>query len=738
MSVEFFGIYEKTLFRDEKNAATYFSMKIQEPIKERNRYGCIIVSAHIPEYTTGLPIYVSGEWTSSQRGPLLKAKTVKEEAWNKVFTASYLSCACNGISYKTCCNLVEKYGQSVFDCLCHKTPAEICMGVRGLTERKAAKLSEAVGATIVQRETFEFILHYGGLYTSAVKLCKEYGSSAKKKLCEDPFGVGMKFGLTFEQCDLIARDMGGHAASEKRIAAAANAIMNRNTQNGNVYICQNALLQKMEALLEKSVYPEPLPTSVLVNGILRNDNLFVEQDKQPRVFQTSLRFAEINTALQIKRLMETSQSLGFKDSLVDKVQKSCNIQYAPQQREAFQCLNQTGIAVITGGPGTGKTTVINGIITAYELLHPDKTVRLCAPTGRAAQRMMESTGKVAVTLHRLLEYRPFGNNGEVTHKTADDPIDADFIVVDESSMLDVDLANIFLSAVKSGTLVLFVGDINQLPSVGAGNVLHDFIQSNRIPVYRLTTIYRQAKESPIVANAFAINSGSDELIRNEEFLVGFAKSPEKVKLAVMELVRKLYNKADPFETQVLVSTYKGESGVNVLNRELQAIVNPRDENKKELKYGSRIFREGDKVLMLNNNYEAGYYNGDLGSIVRIDGGNMFIRLLDKQICLTHEMFDDVNLAYAMSVHKSQGSEFPNVIIALPYEPMTMLKRNLLYTAITRAKRTVFLVSENGALAKAVATGETGKRKTRLADRLKEMIKPTEGREGITKQSDPAA
>lgn len=277
--------------------------------------------------------------------------------------------------------MVDKYGTRVFDCLRTETPEAISEGVRGLTVRKAAKLSEIVSTTIIQRELFEFILHYGGFYTTAVKLCKEYGGAAKKKLCENPFDIGMRFGLSFEQCDLIARDMGGHAASENRIAAAANTIMSRNSMRGNVYMYQTALIQKMETMLEKSVYPEPIPSSVIVDGILHNDKLYIESDKLNRVFLSSLRFAEINTAIQIKRLMESAQQLRYRESMVDIVQENCHIQYAPQQREAFQCLKQTGVAIITGGPGTGKTTVINGIISAYETMYPKKTVRLCAPTG---------------------------------------------------------------------------------------------------------------------------------------------------------------------------------------------------------------------------------------------------------------------------------------------------------------------------------------------------------------------
>lgn len=721
MSIEIFGIYEKTLFRDNQSAATYFSLRVPETVKERNKYGCIVVSAHIPSYNKGIPLYIEGEWTKSQKGYLFKASVVREEAWHKAFTASYLSSICKGISYKTGVKIVEKYGRNVFSHLCNDDPKDISDGILFFSAAKARKLSEAITNTVVQRELFDFILKYGGFYSTAVKLCKEYGSAAKSVLCKNPFEIGMKFGLNFEQCDLIAKDMGSHAASQRRLCAAANTCISRYSSRGNTYMAQNALIQSMERILEKSAYPEPMPYSIIANGIVQNEHLFIEEDFLDRVFLKSLRFAEMNVAVQMKRLMASAKKLNFNEALIDEIQRICKIKYAPQQREAFSCLKKTGIAVVTGGPGTGKTTTINGIIKAYETLLPNNKVRLCAPTGRAAQRMMESTGKEAVTIHRLLDYRPFGNNGEVMHKTADDPIDADFIVVDEASMLDIDLANIFLSAVKSETLVLFVGDTNQLPSVGPGDVLHDIIVSDTVPVYQLTTVYRQAKESPIVANAITINEGLDELIENEDFQIIYRENPLEIKNSVVETVKRLFDKSNPFETQVLVPTHKGDAGVAALNNVLQEMLNPHQDGKKEKKFGSKTYRVGDKILMLNNNYTDGYFNGDLGTVESISDDEMTVCLLDKHIKLSNELMEDVSLAYAMSIHKSQGSEFKNVIVALPYQPTSMLKRNLLYTAITRAKKTVTIVSEYGAVAKSIVTAETGKRKTRLTERLKENL-----------------
>ncbi len=720
MSDKIYGVYEKTLKRDEKNAFTCFSLKVSEPLKEKNRYGCIICYAHIPLFPQGIPVCVEGDWEENERGKVFVVSSINEEPWDKASTVIYLASSCKGISYKTARKIVDLYGKELFTHMRSTDFAyELSNKIKHLNVETAVKLCDSIATTSAQRELFNFLFRFGVAYPNALKLFNEYGLSAKQEICKNPYEIGMKHGLTFRQCDEIAKNEHFSAASHPRLCAAIVACLERNVTAGHTYMYQQALQDAVKDLFEKTS-GELMPDSVIVSGLHNNKNLQLEFDELNRVFLKRIRVAEIMVAMQIRRLMTSGVELPFSETLIEKCENECNIRYASQQKEAFSCLKKSGLAIITGGPGTGKTTTINGIISAYEKMFPNNKISLCAPTGRAAQRMTESTGKEAVTIHKLLDYRPFGESG-VIHKTTDNPIDADCIVVDEASMLDIELASIFFSAIRSGTLVLLVGDVNQLPSVGAGDVLNDLINSERIPVFQLKTVYRQAAQSPIVMNANYINCGECELMKNDEFQMIFKEQAEDMAGEIVKAVKKYHNFSNPFETQVLAPTHKGPAGVTALNTSLQDLLNPHKQNELEIKYGNKTYRKNDKVIMLVNNYDKGYFNGDIGYVKKITESSMLVSLFDRDVEITRDLMDEINLAYALTIHKSQGSEFRNVIISLPYKPAIMLKRNLLYTGITRAKEKVIVVSEYGAVDKAIKTKETGKRRTRLLTRLTEVL-----------------
>ena len=724
MSEKIYGVYEKTLKRDEKNAFTCFALKVFAPLKEKNRFGCIICYANIPLYPQGIPVCVEGNWEDKDRGKIFVSTSVKEESWDKTSTIVYLSSIVKGVSYKTARKIVDVYGKDLFNRM--RSPefaSELSSSIKHLSYDVAIRLCDTIARTSSQRELFDFLFRFGIGYPVALKIFKEYGLNAKQELCNDPYEIGMKYGLSFKQCDDIAKTKHRSAADLTRLGAAIVSCMERNVNSGNTYMYQQALIDAVKTLFEKTT-GELMPDSIILSGLNENKKVQVEYDKLNRIFLRRIRIAEIIVAMQIKRLMNAKEVLSFSENLIDESELECNIKYAPQQKEAFSCLKQTGVAVVTGGPGTGKTTTLNGIISAYEKMFPKNKISLCAPTGRAAQRMSESTGREAVTMHRLLDYKPFGE-GRVIHKTMENPIDADLIVVDEASMVDIELASIFFSAVKSGTLVLLVGDVNQLPSVGAGDVLNDIINSNLIPVFQLTTVYRQAEQSPIVLNANYINLGENDLITNDDFQTIYKENVDDMSLAVIETVKKYHNSDNPFETQVLAPTHKGSAGIASLNASLQELLNPQQPNEPVLKYGAKTYRKNDKIIMLSNNYDAGYFNGDIGIVKKIGEKSMTVSILGKEIEISRDLMDDINLAYAMTIHKSQGSEFKNVIISLPYNPTVMLKRNLLYTAITRAKEKVIIVSEYGSVDKAIKTKETGKRKTCLRTRLTEVLSAKE-------------
>jgi len=334
--------------------------------------------------------------------------------------------------------------------------------------------------------------------------------------------------------------------------------------------------------------------------------------------------------------------------------------------------------------------------------------------------MSECTGESATTIHRLLEYAPFGN--DVTHRNENNPLEGDFFIVDETSMIDIEIANIFLSAVPSGALVLFVGDIDQLPSVGPGNVLSDMLASDAIPKVQLKTVYRQGLQSPIIQNAYRINNGVCAFIENDEYSTINVSNEDDISVYSIMYALHLWNPHNLFELQFLCPTRKGKNGVYALNTLLQNLLNPASGEKKEQRHGSKTFRVGDKVVLLSNNYNVGYYNGDLGIIQDVSLEGIVIKLSTKTFVLPQDNIDDLELAYAMTIHRSQGSEFRNVVVVLPANPSNMLKRNLLYTAVTRAKKRVLVLAEPTAVEVSVNTSDTGVRYSRLKERLINMLK----------------
>lgn len=719
---EIFGIYDKQFFRNEQDGTTLFALRVSDKTKERNRFGAITCLAKTIPYRKGTPLYVKGTWEAGSKGKILKVQEIWEEAWNIASAAEFLaSDICKGIGYAKARAIVSKIGPDIFRSMQQDGAEKRISNVIGVTEEQAKILCDAVKSTAVQRELFECIIRYGGFYSTVTKLIHKYGAGAKEALFSNPYQVGMEGGLSFRQCDEIAKDHGFSAASLCRLQACANAAIDQVAKAGNTYIQTDGLFFMMQKVLDNGVFAadEAPSASMLVSGVYENEKIVIEEGLVDRAYPKILYYAEKNAAFHLARLIRTAVEYPFDDSVIDYAQQVSGVEYAPQQKECFNLLRKSGVAIVTGGPGTGKTTTINGLLLAYQKMHPDKTIRLCAPTGRAAQRMAESTGMEATTIHRLLEYQPYGT--DVIHKDENNPIAADCIVVDESSMIDVLLFSILLSAIPSGALLLLVGDSNQLPSVGAGDVLHDLLLSD-IPSVRLTTVYRQAETSPIVGNANKINDGEMNLVKADDFRVRYTDQAEKIGDLILNQVQALYDPEYPFDVQVLSPTKKGSAGTFALNNRLQKALNPKRSGEPEYIYGRTIYRLRDKIILLNNNYQEGYYNGDLGTVIGIHEDGITVSVMGKAIRLTYELMGDLTLAYAMTIHKSQGSEYANVIISLPFQPSPMLKRNLLYTAVTRAKKQVIIVSENGAVQKSIRSCDTGTRKSSLLERVREIMR----------------
>lgn len=424
--------------------------------------------------------------------------------------------------------------------------------------------------------------------------------------------------------------------------------------------------------------------------------------------------AEKNVARQYARLENSKKNLSFDKKMVDEIEAKVGIKYAPQQRGAFDMCNSTGIKILTGGPGTGKTSTLKGILEALRIIIPSAVIKCCAPTGRAAQRMKESTGLESQTVHRLCEYRPFDNES-YSSKNETDPIDADIIVVDEVSMLDINLASMLLSAVRDGSFVLFVGDINQLESVGPGSVLRDLIASEKVPVYQLTKVYRQSEDSQIVANANKVKDGNMDIKEAEDFKVIRCLNEADVTIETMKIFKKNYDKEKPFDFQVLSPIKASLAGVNHINEIAQQEIYA-DNSTKHITVSRKKYHIGDKIIFLQNEPSRGFYNGDCGTITEINGNDIIIDIPGESITLSKEDFSCLKLAYDITIHKSQGSEYPVVAIPLVKRTPGMLTRNLLYTAITRAKKMVYIISEDDSMEMCIKHVTSG-RKTGLVSEI---------------------
>ena len=523
---------------------------------------------------------------------------------------------------------------------------------------------------------------------------------------------GSKIGLRFRQCDELAKRLGVSATSNIRLKQASNEVMDSFSKSGHIYTPVWMFRNKMEYFLNNSVFEEKISSSCFYS--VKNEKFFTEN---MNIYDIENKMAEERAAKNIKRLSLSSKVEPYSDNCLPIIEEKCGMTFGTQQKMAFNMLKSRGIKILTGGPGTGKTTTVKGLIYCYQLMHPDHKIKLSASTGRAAQRLAESTGIPATTVHKMLDYIPYGDDTKC--KDANDPIDADLIVVDEFSMIDLILFDKLLEAIKNNTTMLFVGDIHQLEAVGAGAVLRDLlsVKTNRIESTLLTEVFRQKDGSPIIDNSIKVNNGDTDLIVCPDFMINKEKSQEDMFNVIKDLYLNLYDKNNLYDTQILCPSYKGEAGIDKINRIIRDIVNP---NGKTLIYGFSKYREGDKVIFTKNNSDVGYYNGDIGIVKKIEDDIITVSLMNYDVVIDRECFDDLKLAYAITIHRSQGSEFTNIIVVIPKEPASMLVRNLFYTAITRAKKRVFVISENDAMDIAIKTDKTDDRRTNLPKLINEI------------------
>jgi exodeoxyribonuclease V alpha subunit len=645
-----------------------------------------------------------------------------------------------GVGPATAKKLIEHFGMDVLSII--EFRPDRLTEVDGIGPARAEMIAASYAQHRELREVMIFLQSHGITTAYAVKIYKIYGNHAIALIKENPYRLADEVeGIGFKMADRVARNIGVAFDSPYRIASGVKYVLSHAAADGHTYLPKDILVERASELLG-------VDRSLVENAIVSlavHQAVFAEEiEDHTAVYLAAFYYAEVGVCRRLLELSLTDIEWGMIniEDMLRNFQKKEKMLFAHKQREAVIEAMLNGVTVITGGPGTGKTTIINCIIKLME--QQGMTVVLAAPTGRAAKRMAETTGREAKTIHRLLEYS-YGENGPYFQKNEDNPILADAIIIDEMSMVDVLLMNNLLKAIIPGTRLVLVGDVDQLPSVGPGNVLRDIISSGIIKVVYLTEIFRQAQESMIVLNAHRINQGHMPYlnIKGGDFFFDKREKPDVILDTMFDLIcRRLpgFGSYDPMkDMQVLSPMRKGAIGVNNLNVELQRILNPPSGQKREKTLRGILFREGDKVMQIKNNYRTvwrkkmdgfvieegeGVFNGDIGYIQSIDNEEQSVVVLfddDKEVVYDFTQLDELDLAYAISVHKSQGSEFPVVIIPLAWGPPMLMTRNLLYTAVTRAMEMVIIVGRERVIEAMVRNNYIEKRYSGLSHRFRKVF-----------------
>ena len=724
------GSVDAVIFQNEENGYTVLLLRVDGEDEPITVVGCIPCAA------AGEGMTVTGVWVNHPvHGPQLSAESVERRLpQEEEDIVSYLSSGIlKGVGPATAQRLVERFGADTLRVL--EEEPERLRTIKGITAKKAMELSEAFRALTGLRQVMEFLARYDLPVYLAMAVQRTYGDNALQMLRDDPYILSRaQFGVDFAVADAIAISMGFGGDDPCRLRAAIEYELAHNAGNGHVFLPREKLLAATAQLVDVDTDMVETALDKLIDSfaVVEKPIANVRGCYLPRMYQ-----AETFVAQRLLSMLRTPvEQLRQVDKTIDAIEKEQGVSYAPLQRQAVRMAAEGGVLLLTGGPGTGKTTSLRGIVALYRRMGLD--VALLAPTGRAAKRLGEVTDCDAQTIHRALGMSYNEMTGQVAFKkNGSDPLEAHAVIVDEMSMVDLELMQALLEALRPGCRLVLVGDPDQLPSVGAGNVLGDLLRSTVVPTVSLTQVFRQAEQSAIIRNAHAVNLGQPpQLDSNQgDFFFLCRRSPDRLVQTVVELCRDRLPKnmnvpAD--QIQVLSPTRKGACGTAALNRALQAALNPPAAGKRQKQWGDVTFRVGDRVMQTKNNYDvlwekddgtagSGIFNGDVGVIQDIDssGELIVLRFDDRTATYTADLLSQLDMAYAITVHKSQSSEYPAVILVSAPAAPSLMVRGVLYTAITRARRMLIMVGDDAVPARMAENDRQQRRYSGLRRRLKE-------------------
>ena len=729
------GFVEHIVYRNEENGYTVLNLASNE----EDEVTCVGVFQMISE---GESLELTGEYTvHPSYGPQFKVQQYSIKAPEDIASIErYLgSGAIKGVGAALAARIVRKFKEDTFRII--EEEPERLAEIKGISERKAQEIAQQTEEKRELRQAMIFLQNYGISLSLAVKIYQTYQLDMYRIIQENPYRMAEDVtGVGFKIADEIAHRVGIHLDSDFRIRSGIMYVLQQASLEGHTYLPEELLTRRACELLgvdASGVEKHYMDMAIDRKLILK------QSEAEVQIYASTFYYMELNVAVMLREL---NVKYDFSETAVEqrirKIEQLSELELDEMQRTAVKEAVRSGLLVITGGPGTGKTTTINTIIQYFESEGMD--IALAAPTGRAAKRMSETTGYEAKTIHRLLELSGGMDEHAGFERNEQNPLETDVIIIDEMSMVDITLMHNLLKAVVAGTRLILVGDVNQLPSVGPGCVLKDIIDSHACNVVRLNRIFRQASESDIIVNAHKINRGEPVSLDNKSRDFFFLKRYDAnviISICIQLIRQKLpkYVNASPFDIQVLTPMRKGLLGVERLNTILQQYLNPPDGKKAEREHGQTIFRVGDKVMQIKNNYQAeweirsrynipiekglGVFNGDMGIVREINSLSETLTVEYEERRMVEYPFkelDQLDLAYAITIHKSQGSEYPAVIIPLLTGPRMLMNRNLLYTAVTRARKCVTLVGDEKAFYNMEANVNEQKRYSGLRDRLEEL------------------